>query len=39
MKYVKGMLLFGPPGTGTTLIVRQIGKMLKMNVREPKIGS
>eukprot|EP00753_Platysulcus_tardus_P000418 PLAT10437.1.p1 GENE.PLAT10437.1~~PLAT10437.1.p1 ORF type:complete len:778 (-),score=439.15 PLAT10437.1:290-2623(-) len=35
--HVRGMLLYGPPGCGKTLIARQIGKML--NAREPKIIS
>jgi vesicle-fusing ATPase len=35
INHVRGMLLYGPPGCGKTLIARQIGKIL--NAREPKI--
>jgi len=35
INHVRGMLLYGPPGCGKTLIARQIAKVL--NAREPKI--
>jgi len=35
INHVRGMLLYGAPGCGKTLIARQIGKAL--NAREPKI--
>jgi len=36
INHVRGMLLYGPPGCGKTLIARQIGKAL--NAREPKVS-
>jgi len=35
IKHVKGILLYGPAGTGKTLIARELSKML--NSKEPKI--
>ena len=36
LTHVKGVLLYGPPGCGKTLIARKIGKLL--TDREPKVG-
>ena len=35
IQHVKGMILYGPPGCGKTLIARQIGKLLCQ--KEPKL--
>lgn len=35
INHIRGMMLFGPPGCGKTLMARQIAKFLK--AREPKI--
>lgn len=37
VNHVRGLMLYGPPGCGKTLIARQIGKIL--NCEEPKIVS
>jgi vesicle-fusing ATPase len=38
VRHTKGVLLHGGPGTGKTLVARQIGKMLG-SVRKPKLVS
>jgi ATP-dependent 26S proteasome regulatory subunit len=33
INHVRGMLLYGPPGCGKTLVARQIGKVLQVGAQ------